>query len=209
MKGLLVIPEMARAILRDVDPKTVTRRVIIPQFSADVTEIAEEPCIDKILKCVVSGHSGWWQDGHGLDERRHCDYLPGERRCLLTTWAVPKCLDDRKPTEIDPRTCDFWHAGIGPKPDWCGKSRPGRFLPNSMRYLMEVVQIASVRAERVQEITETDAMAEGVPWQDNAGLARYTARKLFSELWNEINRKRGFGWDVNPWVWRIALQKVT
>ena len=30
----------------------------------------------------------------------------------------------------------------------------------------------------------------------------------FRVLWDSINAKRGFGWDVNPWVWVIEFKKV-
>ena len=73
------------------------------------------------------------------------------------------------------------------------------------RILLEVV---AVRVERVQDIKEQDAMAEGVEWKDHAGLAEFTARKLFCKLWDSINAKRGFGWDVNPFVWVVEFKRL-
>lgn len=34
------------------------------------------------------------------------------------------------------------------------------------------------------------------------------ARTGFAELWDKINKKRGFGWDSNPWVWVVQFQIV-
>jgi hypothetical protein len=30
----------------------------------------------------------------------------------------------------------------------------------------------------------------------------------YSVLWDSLNKKRGYGWDVNPWVWVIEFKKV-
>lgn len=34
------------------------------------------------------------------------------------------------------------------------------------------------------------------------------ARAHFADLWDNINHKRGYGWDTNPWVWRIAFRRI-
>ncbi len=60
------------------------------------------------------------------------------------------------------------------------------------------LEIAGVRVERLQDITDDDAKAEGV-----GGVG------TFGVLWNEINAKRGYGWDINPWVWVIEFEKVS
>jgi len=35
-----------------------------------------------------------------------------------------------------------------------------------------------------------------------------TAREAFEVLWDSLNAKRGYGWDVNPWVWVIEFKRV-
>jgi hypothetical protein len=37
---------------------------------------------------------------------------------------------------------------------------------------------------------------------------RKTAKEAYSELWEMINAKRGFGWDANPWVWVIEFKRI-
>lgn len=67
-------------------------------------------------------------------------------------------------------------------------------------------EVTSIRLERVQEISIDDILAEGVPpiACDEDGSELYEA---FSDLWDSINAKRGYGWDVNPWVWVVDFQK--
>jgi hypothetical protein len=70
------------------------------------------------------------------------------------------------------------------------------------------LEITGVRVERLQEITEEDAMNEGVNWQDTAGLARFTAKKLFINLWDSINGKK-YPWSSNPFVWVVEFKRIT
>lgn len=65
-------------------------------------------------------------------------------------------------------------------------------------------QVVSVTVERVQDITEDDAVREGFP----AGLwgNRDTrARCEFSATWDDIYAAKGLGWHLNPWVWRYEF----
>ena len=34
------------------------------------------------------------------------------------------------------------------------------------------------------------------------------SRDDFQRLWDSINAKRGYGWDVNPWVWALTFKAV-
>ena len=84
--------------------------------------------------------------------------------------------------------------------------RPSIFLPK--RYIRTWLEITDVRVERVQEISEDDAKAEGIGWQfEQQRIPQYweSYKKAFSVLWDSINAKRGYGWDVNPWVWVIGF----
>ena len=66
------------------------------------------------------------------------------------------------------------------------------------------LKITDVRIEAVQEITEEDAICEGCfsTWGDFPKQNKH----IFSELWNSIYEKEGFGWDENPWVWVIDFE---
>jgi hypothetical protein len=109
-----------------------------------------------------------------------------------------------------------------------GKSRPSIHMPRwASRILLEV---KSVRVERVQDITHADCLAEGIrevtkddrlmkyclydhpmdrymsltPWH----LMPENAIDAFRSLWNSINEKRGYGWNENPWVWVVEFEVV-
>jgi hypothetical protein len=84
------------------------------------------------------------------------------------------------------------------------------------RILLEIV---SVRVERLQDISEADAVAEGVvKFSDNfingisgwkgypEAIPRPTAKDAYVNLWEVINGINS--WDVNPWVWVIEFRRV-
>jgi hypothetical protein len=77
--------------------------------------------------------------------------------------------------------------------------RPSIFMPRwASRITLDIVD---VRVERVQEISTENALAEGLMKND-----RYMPRVEFAELWDNINGQRGYGWDVNPWVWVVEFK---
>lgn len=72
------------------------------------------------------------------------------------------------------------------------------------------LEITGVRVERLQEISQDDAEAEGIDFLRSVPDADETldARGLFHCLWDGINAERGHGWDANPWVWVVEFRKV-
>jgi hypothetical protein len=76
------------------------------------------------------------------------------------------------------------------------------------------LEIKSIRVERLQQISEEDAKAEGCELAKGyeeltKELFRHPYREVFQDLWNSINTKRGFPWASNPWVWVIEAPMVT
>jgi hypothetical protein len=204
MKGLLFIPELA---IKACDgTKTQTRRALGNFEGLELTP------------SVVA------------DLLAQCDYQTGERRALLAAWAVAPEFDHLKPTELNPNRVSgqFWHAGMGAKPEGFGKTRTGRFVPNVLRGLMmPMLDIQAVRIERVQDITEADAKAEGVkptifdpskfgekiailprPDSEYGWMEAATYRQGFQFVWDSINAKRGYGWNFNPVVSVIDFQPL-
>jgi len=85
------------------------------------------------------------------------------------------------------------------------------------------LRIKDVRVERVQEITEADARAEGCQFdghyfsQDgHASRGSRTAVQWFAKLWDSINANRKdkggnllhYSWADNPWVWVVGFEKI-
>lgn len=67
------------------------------------------------------------------------------------------------------------------------------------------LEITSVRVQRVQEISEDDAQAEGVEWNNTPMRFGHTcAKSAYAALWDEIN---GAGsWESSPWVWALTFK---
>ena len=78
------------------------------------------------------------------------------------------------------------------------------------RYWFEVT---GVRVERVQDITWRDCLAEGIRPVELLGphtrLGKARQYKIgFRNLWDSINKKRGYSWDKNPWVWVVEFKRI-
>jgi uncharacterized protein YhfF len=74
------------------------------------------------------------------------------------------------------------------------------------------LEITNVRVERLNEISEEDAKAEGVPpiWledDDNLIPPHDSYREGFAELWDKINGKK-HPWSSNPWVFVIEFRRL-
>ncbi len=81
--------------------------------------------------------------------------------------------------------------------------QPSIFMPKEAARIW--LEVTNVRVERLQEITYDDCLREGM-WDYGTDVDTLAA---FQELWQKLNAKRGYGWDVNPWVWVISFKKVT
>jgi len=102
-------------------------------------------------------------------------------------------------------------------PDWVCKSkgeigyfkRPSIFMPRwASRITLEITEL---RVERLQEITEGDAIAEGAMVkhsEDTDEEAGYSFRLGFIDLWDSLNAKRGYSWISNPFVWVISFRRI-
>ena len=80
------------------------------------------------------------------------------------------------------------------------------------------LEVTGVRVERLQNISEADALAEGITpkWEPGCsgrlmealgGFSFRPAASAYAELWEQINGPNS--WDANPWVWAIEFKRVT
>ena len=114
------------------------------------------------------------------------------------TWAGQHRFDHLPPCEIPVKTNIHYAA----TEDLGGlMKRPSIFLPNWAARIW--LDVTNVRVERVQEISDSDAEAEGFKRNDI-----FTALGNFLEYWDQLNEKRGYGVEVNPWVWVYEFKKV-
>ena len=103
------------------------------------------------------------------------------------------------------------------------KWRPSIFMPKSAARIW--LKVTGVRVERVQDITEEDAIAEGCAGVEcdclhtnlgyfgcenclNTGW-RISPKTEFSELWDHLNAKRGYPWASNPWVFIYCFSRIS
>lgn len=211
---ILFSAEMVRAILDG--RKTQARRVI--RCPRDVVSWAIEKQDDGPPWPGFENRVGDW-------EWMRCPYgQPGDRLWVRETWAVAQAWDRVASRDLaihrrhvtgervypPDRAPGVWYRADGPPPnDVCaGKWRSGIHMPRWASRITPVV--ADVRVERVQDISTADIAAEGV---DN-GMSNPTMgrrhdamqRMTFQALWDSINARRGDGWDVNPWVWRVEFE---
>ncbi len=86
------------------------------------------------------------------------------------------------------------------------------FMPRTLSRI--TLEVTDVRVERVQEIRHDDVLKEGTPTPKYIGQFvddrawEGQMRNNFIDLWDSINEKRGYGWDVNPWVWVVEFRRV-
>lgn len=188
---------MVRAILED--RKTQTRRIIPNPVSSPI-QAAD----------VLNG----WRDRFGnLNAKMRCPYgKPGDRLWVRETFC-PVRWGDYMPVAIPKGPegaliqfrADYKEGSI----DYDGCWKPAIHMPRwASRILLEITE---VRVQRVQEISEDDAIAEGVEVANPQAKGYYGPRNAFKHLWDSINAKRDKGkyaWKNNPWVWVISFRRI-
>lgn len=218
---------MVRALLAGT--KTQTRRVIA---SARVFATPEQQAFtlrDGDLTRAMQGASrfrrlvgnGWsweadafeWQAPHTRTNwMAHIGFAPGDRLWVREAWRADSQLNAIRPSECSPYEPVWYEADKRIRVLGCsmiapGKLRPGMFMPRWASRL--TLTVTDVRVERLQDISEKDAIAEGVErsapdfdpslWRDyQRGGDCDSAAISYETLWDAIN---GTGaWETNPWV---------
>jgi hypothetical protein len=129
------------------------------------------------------------------------------------TWRVRgKHTDRYRPIEIAVNRAHFeiaYQASIAWNDDIYGKVRPSIFLPRTLSRID--LEITEVRVQRLQDISEKDAKAEGVEAFAEAHCAKDNPLDLssvgyYEYLWNSINGPDS--WVSNPWVWAITFRRI-
>ena len=187
---------MVQAILQD--RKTQTRRIVNPypefmpsglwahpELAGEFAESVFGPCLQKLTKkpYAAVGDRLWVRET--LRRTEDC-------------WVYAA---DGSPVELprdDPNTPAMIAWAHHQERDYC----PSIHMPRWASHI--TLEVTGVKVERVQDISEDDCKAEGVPWHESYPVP---AAKYFAMLWDEINRKRA-PWESNPWVWVVEFERV-
>lgn len=226
-RGLICKDDEVRAILDG--RKTVMRRPVTSMTGfGRITRVSEGSrgysvaCTD--TKGVV----------HDIAYHEACDRgpfgVPGDRLWVRETWCLQACMvhGDLLPNKAHYRADGYEvrHVDGPEKSPWCSPMHMPRW---ASRIMLEVV---SVRVERLHAITEEDAQREGLSrlskdggrvWKygipDRDGLPgndddgwhwkewSASARAAFFTLWDKINGDRARS-SIDPWVWRVEFRRV-
>lgn len=192
---------MVRAIL--AGRKTQTRRVAKPVRHPDLGNVY-----------APGGLVLEREPQHVID--RACPYgQPGDRLWVRETTVRVEEHGYLGPVYLaseDGQAC--LDGGLAPSPDDCTevepheiKLRPAIHMPRSMCRL--VLEITDVRVERLQAISDADAIAEGLMQADGGswlpGPCDHPAW-AFHQLWSQVYGESS--WDSNPWVWVIEFKRI-
>ncbi|NII53537.1 hypothetical protein [Luteibacter sp. SG786] len=234
-RPILFSAPMVRAILEG--RKTVTRRVVKLRHSWELEEAADGSKWPWHPDYVTGGEWDGWAD---------CPYgMPGDRLWVREAWRVPASLDDLSGKRIAEKCLEAGYrkpwapisfeadGALSSAKDWRdfgstpgeavpGRYRHARFMPRwASRITLEVT---AVRVERLQDISEVQAIAEGIERvSDNFGngpaYCDYSMGRLddtaewfsqpipsFRSLWESINGS--WSWADNPWVWVVEFRRV-
>jgi hypothetical protein len=193
-RPILFSGPMVRAILDG--SKTQTRRVV-----KDV-----QPAGIGLCHWSKTGWAHLRLSGGCSCQPVRCPYgTPGDRLWVRKTWAVQHEYDAFPPSAIG--SSARWHYAATEHLGGLRK-RPSIFLPRrGSRILLE---ITDVRVQRLLEISEEDARAEGIDLQSfqslTEGIAGREHRIKFRTLWESINGTDS--WEANPWVWAITFRRL-
>lgn len=138
--------------------------------------------------------------GHGWSEALRCPYgVAGDRLWVRETFALESksYAGDKVRYRADGKpTSGAWRPSIH-MPRWASRI---------------TLEITGVRVERLQEISEADAKAEGViptgrrathKWCNGEDVSH---RRQFADLWDSLHGKGA--WEQNPWVWVVEFRRL-
>ena len=215
---------MVRAILREIEQlgagKTQTRRFI------------DFPGIDRVREFCPVGHDKRgrrifeMKDAYGKHVSRPAGkhisehqfwpkYAVGDQLYVREAWAPLEALTHSDPGTQALADRGFYRADEGTVEAEISRWKPSIHMP---RWASRITLIVSdVRMQQLWDISEQDAVAEGVE-RDSDGWLDYlmpatqscaSAQRSFQTLWDSINGDRpGAAWPDNPWVAAYTFQPV-
>lgn len=217
-KPILFNTPMTRAILDG--RKSATRR---DPFSTPQDLFTQEAAVYRGLY-MDENHNlkADFRYADGTDENIKARYQPGDILWVRETWCELARVDANGYTHYD--DCQYYYATDGDyQIDLYGaggfllenqkiKWHPSIHMPREAARLF--LRVTSVRAERLQNITEDGIVLEGISRVDiverDAFNTHAAAEDLFARLWDSTIKpadREWYGWDANPWVWVIEFER--
>ncbi len=190
MKPIIFSTPMVQAILDG--KKTQTRRVV--KINGSPITSPEESL--ELTKEGLTYHSVCSMSGYYKPL-----YQPGDILWVRETWCKHQEYYNNG-ADVFPEP-HFIYKADGVKAD---KWKPSIHMPREAARIF--LRVKTVRVERLQDITEEDAIAEGMSKTLVDGVVFISAKGKFHVFWDSLNIKRGYGWDTNPWVWVYELEKI-
>jgi len=203
-RPILFSAPMVRAILDGA--KTQTRRVVKPSRGRPI----------EFLGGGGSDSPDWnnpecwgyeWHDGASfvtlkadpMDAHQYtypCPYgQPGDRLWVREAFGHFERNDTLKPGDT------IYYRADGE----CLELQPWRPSIHMPRWASRItLEVTGVRVERLQDISEADAQAEGCADVDYS--AGRTYRHAYRDLWESINGEGA--WSLNPWVWVVSFHRM-
>ena len=194
-KPILFNTEMVQAILEG--RKTVTRRLVKPKYKKD--EGGFQVCTNKATgERWIEKHD--WDEG-SFDNPRYVNppYRKGDILYVRETWMG---TGERFYYKADGKHHKLDNL-IGDKPFF--KWKPSIHMPKTAARIF--LKVTDVRVERLQDITEEGAVAEGVKAYGSNNCSGTSARIAFAELWDNIEKSK-YEWRANPWVWVYEFERI-
>ena len=209
IKPILFNTEMVRAIMDG--RKSCTRRLV------------------KFLSGENPRWTGYIKDGlmlyNGKNEPciRKAPYQPGDLLYVRETWERFECWncegDERGNCTKEPKksvldkTCGCYMYRATDEISGDAKWRPSIYMPKEAARIW--LKVTDVRVERLQDITDDGAKAEGANWKNGKNVGweekmRRTAVERFAEIWESTIKKSDkhiHGWNANPYVWVIEFER--
>lgn len=230
-RPILFSAPMVRAILAGT--KTQTRRIMNPQPRADQIIPRDWSKVMQYNPNAIYGDGLGWSaiDSSGNNHEFRCPYgQPGDRLWVRETFAAHWMYNDIPPSDARSDRCDQrrsdnrWYAADpdnslgsdGAASTLRGKWRPSIHMP---RWASRItLEITGIRVERLNDISEEDAKAEGAWGPDDSivgTVAKYFGRDplavhpslAYRMLWESINGPGA--WDANPWVWAVSFKNLS
>lgn len=209
IKPILFSSEMVSAIL--AGRKSQTRRVIKPQPVHMFVEGLAHVTIG--MDPAEDGRNWYDTDGVNPGKLIRCPYRPGDVLWVRETWLQldrDHWMSDREtPLDRIAYLASTDTDGDRIRKEYGYKWRSPIHMPRWAARLW--LRVTAVRAERVQDISDEDARAEGCDGKCPVGhiptYLKGPCSYQYAQLWDSLNQKRGYGWNANPWVWVITFKR--